>query len=252
MNKFIGVFGLVAVAMVQPVWAEEPDQVVIDAKSERVLVNACQFLRSARTYAVDVAVDYQDVLLDGTRVTYHRDDALVMARPDRLRLEVSDDQGQRDIYINAEGMVIYRPHRQTYAKIDHTGTLDQRIAQAEKNGMSFPLADMLTGHPCQDMVEHMSEAAHAGKHYLDGQLVDHLIVKADQVDVQLWVEADDTPLIRKVVITYRELEGQPQYQAQLSNWAINLKLDDDLFVFTPPAGAKAIPLLRAGLAMGGK
>lgn len=253
MKKLIGLIGLTAALTAPLAWAaEQADQVIIDSKSEQVLVKACHYLRSANSYAVDIAIDYDDVLLDGTRVTYHRDDELVMARPDRLRLEATDNQGVREVFINRDGVVIYRPNREVYARFDQPGTLQERITQAENRGMSFPLADILNEHPCQDLVANMTEAAHAGQHYLAGELLEHIIVKTERVDVQLWVEADDSPLIRKVVISYRELEGQPQYQARLDNWDINPILDDALFVFTPPEGAKMIPFLRSELAMGGE
>jgi hypothetical protein len=47
-------------------------------------------------------------------------------------------------------------------------------------------------------------------------------------------------LPRRIVITYKEENGQPQFSADLSNWNLAPDLSDALFSFTPPNGAKRI------------
>ena len=45
---------------------------------------------------------------------------------------------------------------------------------------------------------------------------------------------------KKIVITYKDEDGAPQYTAIFSNWDFETKLPDFLFNFEPPSGAAKI------------
>ncbi len=62
----------------------------------------------------------------------------------------------------------------------------------------------------------------------------------DEVQLQLWIDARDEPLPRKVVMTHKQLPGSPQWMAYLTDWNFSPQLADNLFVFTPPQGAEKI------------
>ena len=51
------------------------------------------------------------------------------------------------------------------------------------------------------------------------------------------------PLPKRIVITYFEEEGQPQFWAELSNWNLSPVISDDFFLFTPPNGAERIQFM---------
>ncbi|MFY9942197.1 MAG: DUF2092 domain-containing protein, partial [Desulfobacterales bacterium] len=72
---------------------------------------------------------------------------------------------------------------------------------------------------------------------------DHLAVRSAEVDLQVWITQGDQPLPRRVVLTYKNAPGRPQFRADLSDWDLSPKLAADSFAFTPPAGAEQIPLL---------
>ncbi|MBV8173453.1 MAG: DUF2092 domain-containing protein, partial [Verrucomicrobia bacterium] len=66
------------------------------------------------------------------------------------------------------------------------------------------------------------------------------------VDFQVWVAQGNQPLPRRIVITYKDEPGQPQFWAHLSNWNLAPVISDALFAFTPPNGADRVQFL-AGL-----
>ena len=73
---------------------------------------------------------------------------------------------------------------------------------------------------------------------------DHLAVRTNRgVDFQVWVAQGNEPLPRRVVITYKDATGQPQFWADLSNWNLAPEVSDELFTFTPPEGADRIQFL---------
>jgi hypothetical protein len=244
--------GLAIGAAALPVVAPADEAMItIDATSERVLTEACSYLRSATRFSVDADIEYEDILLDGTTVTYHRQYDMAVERPDRLRVDVVDDKGARSVIVNADEIVVYRPDSNVYATRQVDGSLDARIAKAEGLGLVFPLSDLVQSRPCSDLVETMHSATYAGRHFLDGRFAHHLLVKTDLADVQLWIDDDMTPEIVRLVIRYRELPGQPRFSARLDDWDIETGQVDP-FSFTPPPGSTRVEFRSPEVADGGQ
>src|SRR5260370_37007430 len=73
---------------------------------------------------------------------------------------------------------------------------------------------------------------------------DHLAVRtAGGGDFQAWVAQGSEPLPRRIVITYKDEKGQPQFWADLSNWNLAPDVSDALFAFTPPDGGESMQCL---------
>jgi hypothetical protein len=56
------------------------------------------------------------------------------------------------------------------------------------------------------------------------------------------VEKGDQPWPRKVVITYKDIDVRPQFQATMSNWRTGGDLPKSTFDTEPPAGATQVPM----------
>ena len=59
--------------------------------------------------------------------------------------------------------------------------------------------------------------------------------------IQAWISDGAAPVLLKIVITYREEAGQPQFRAVLSDWNFAPKVDEAVFAFVPPPSATGIP-----------
>ena len=57
---------------------------------------------------------------------------------------------------------------------------------------------------------------------------DHIAARTATVDFQVWVAEGERPLPRRVVITYLEEEGQPQFRAQFSDWNLTPEVPESL------------------------
>ena len=55
----------------------------------------------------------------------------------------------------------------------------------------------------------------------------------------------ERPTPRRFAITYINIKEQPQFLALLKDWNINPELDDKIFEFTPPVGAKEVRIEKA-------
>lgn len=55
---------------------------------------------------------------------------------------------------------------------------------------------------------------------VEGTPCKHYAYRQEEVDWQLWVEDDDTPLPRRLVITSKLVQGQPQYYGNQVNYIV--------------------------------
>ncbi len=76
----------------------------------------------------------------------------------------------------------------------------------------------------------------------------HLAFVQDEIDWQIWIQAGPRPVPRKLVITYKNEPGSPQYVARLFGWDFQPRLAEEFATFHAPAGSDQIDFLPAELA----
>lgn len=73
-----------------------------------------------------------------------------------------------------------------------------------------------------------------------GTPCEHLLLSNDYTDMQLWITQGDKPLLKRIVITYREARGEPQFRAQFMKWDLAPTADAGQFKFEPPGDANQV------------
>jgi hypothetical protein len=228
-----------------------PPGVVIDGRTERVLLDACAYLRSAERFSVQADISYDDVLKAGPKVEYSRQSSVVLERPNHLRVDTVSDKGARSFYYDGKSLTMYRPEGAIYAVGEAPATIDALLDVLEARGVVMPLDDLLETRPCGGLAEHLKTGSYAGRHFFDGSWYHHLLLETDAVDVQMWVAEGDQPEIRKVVITYRDAPAAPRYTAVLSDWNFAPAIDATTFAFSPPEGVRKVAYRDAADSQGG-
>ena len=88
------------------------------------------------------------------------------------------------------------------------------------------------------------EAEYVETATIDGLPCDHIAARTSQgVDFQVWIAQGDEPLPRRIVITYTDENGQPQFWADLTGWNLSPEISESSFQFTPPEGAEKVQFL---------
>ena len=75
---------------------------------------------------------------------------------------------------------------------------------------------------------------------ISGVLCDHLALRGEKEDLQVWIARGDEPVPRRIMITYRDLEGQPRFWAQFLKWDFSPGPSDSSFTFSPPEGSRQV------------
>ena len=220
--------------------ADEAPPRVVDPEADRIMERTCEQLRSAPAFSVSVDVSDDDVLKSGLTVQYQSASDLVLDRPNHLRVEGDSDKGRRTILYDGKTVTVFDRDEHVYVQALAPDTIDATLDKLKELGVSLPLEELMSSEPCAWLHEDIRDSYYGGRHYLEGRLVHHLLFRVKAADFQIWVQGDEVPVIRKVVIEYREKEGKPRYEARLFDWDFRPTIEAEDFTFTPPQGASRI------------
>jgi hypothetical protein len=230
------------------VWAQQGSPT--DAKKSEdqamaVVKRMAEFLSRAQRFSVTVDIGFDVVQEFGQKIEFGETRKIVLRRPDRLRTDDTRRNGAKGgIVFDGKELTVFSTKDNVYAtdaKVSGSGTVDETIAHLINDlDMRLPLAEWLDSNLPKMLVEHVREAAYVEPSQIAGVPCDHVALRGDQADLQVWVAQGDRPLPRRIVITYTREDGRPQFRAQFSDWNLAPEVPDSLFTFTPPAGAAKI------------
>jgi hypothetical protein len=236
--KSIGVF-LISTASLVVAWAaieKQPD-------GAAVLMRMANYLAKSPAWSVTLHTAYDAVQPDGFKVEWNETRAVTLRRPDRLRVENERSDGARSLVLfDGKTITCFDETARVYAQQSHPGTVDDAVVYFVRDlGMRLPLALMLVDRLPAELQQRVEAVKYVEKTQTLGTPADHIAAKTPTVDFQVWIAQGDQPLPLRVVLTYKNTRGQPQFRAQFSDWKLDIKPADDLFAFTAPAGVNRIP-----------
>jgi hypothetical protein len=232
--------------------AAEPDEAAATATAPAgeveepalaVLRRAGQFLRGQQRFSVTVDTEYETLQPEsGEKLEFGASRRILIQRPDRMRVEAQPrDAGPRVTTFDGRLLTVLDVAQNAYAQVERAGDIDATLDFVQDDlSIPMPLSELWRADPSRDLEADLRLAYLAGTDHLDGVRCDHVFLRNDRADGQFWIEQGDKPRIHRVVITYRNAEGQPALRARFSDWNFAPDAGDEAFRFTPPSGAERI------------
>jgi len=217
--------------------APEPDPLPI-------LQKMCDFLKSQQqfTYKAEIADD--QVYYGDKKLQYEIDTETFVRRPDRLRVNAEGDLVDKQFYFDGKTITLYDKDHNVYGTFEVPADIESALEKAHKEfGVHVALTDLASPNLWELVSKRIKHSLYVGQSKIRGVLCHHLSFDGDNVQFQVWIDAGNQPLPRKVVLTHKNLPGSPQWTAYLSDWNFSPQLQDNLFAFTPPPGAEKIKFI---------
>jgi len=239
----VALVGLVAVsapaADVKPPAAD--GKPAIDPQADELLRRMGDYLGQAQSFSVNAEVWDDIQVSSGQMIQAGRTIELQVRRPNLLHAEVRSTRRNHGLYYDGKSITLLNRVENFYGSIPAPGTLDEALdAACERFGITMPLEDLIVSDPYQNAIHKAVSGTDLGPVTVLGVPCEHLAFSLGMVDWQIWIEDGARPVPRKIVITYRDEAGAPQYTAIFSQWDFETKLPDFLFNFEPPSGAAKI------------
>ncbi len=208
-----------------------------------LLMRMADFLSKTPRFSVSIRNGYDVLQESGQKIEFGESRKLTVSRPDRLRAEVEQSDGDRNmILFDGATITAFDATQNVYAQTARSGGIDGMIIYFLKDlHMRLPLAMLLVSRLPDEFERRTQSVDYVEKTALYGTPAHHLAGRTDTVDYQIWVAEGSQPLPLRVVLTYKNAEGQPQFRAQLSDWNLAPEVTESMFAFTPPLGSEKIP-----------
>lgn len=207
-----------------------------------VLQRMAALLSQAQRFSVTVDIGFDAVQDSGQKIEFGETRQIVLRRPNHLRIDATKRDGSQSTFLfDGKDMTVVHPQENVYATVARPGSVDEAMAYVVQNlDMRLPLAELLDSNLTRRLPEQVRVAAYVEPSSIAGVPCDHLALRGDEADLQVWVAQGQQPLPRRLVITYRHADGRPQFWAQLRDWNLAPEVPDTLFAFTPPSGSAKI------------
>jgi hypothetical protein len=214
-----------------------------DAKA--ILMGMAKFLGGSQRFSVQVRSGYDAMQQSGQKIEFSEVRQIVVSRPDRLRVEVEQSDGDHHLVLyDGKDVTVYSTTQNVYATTPVPGGIDAAVTHFVKDlNMKLPLAALLLRRVGDELERRTQSLDYVEKTGILGVPAHHLAGRTETVDYQVWVADGEQPWPLRVVLTYKNADGQPQYRAQFSDWNFPPQMNEAQFAFTPPQGAKKIAFL---------
>ncbi len=234
----VGVALAAALGLLSAARAVGAERIPIEPRAESLLKAALGRIAAAQNISFRAEVANDKPLPSGARIQYSGVISVLARRPNGLRITFDGEQRRTQSWYDGKTFTLLSTDGNAYASCAAPDRLEALFPTLrDKLGFVPPLSMLLRENLVQESLERARTGYVVGRAMIRGVATEHLAFRGERVDWQLWVAAEGEPLIRRLVITYREEGGIPQYAADFTEWDFNARLADADFAFSPPAGA---------------
>ena len=223
-----------------------------DGRAVSRLDAMADFLVKAKRLRATIDSTWDATQSTGEKIEFGETRIITIRRPDRGRVEVTRRDGSRRGFLfDGTELAVFDLDLKVYATAPRPGTLDAALDHFTQDlDMRMPLRELVASDLAKTLAPLRDTARWVGAETIAGVATDHLSLRGDGADLQLWIASQGDPLPRRIVITYRQDEGQPQYRANFTEWNLSPDVPDELFAFAAAEGAEKIPFVAPRPATG--
>jgi len=211
----------------------------------RLLQRMSDCLAKARQFSVEVTDATEQGLESGSKASPSPQRVVHVSRPDKMHVDVKGDDVNRGIWYDGKTVTVFDRKRNTYAVADVPSTIDAMLDDiAKRYAVTVPLSNLVRSSAYRAlMADTKAKAAqYVGKAKAGGADCHRLAFQGGHIDWQIWIDAGDNPLPRRLVFRYKRQAGDPVYVATLRKWNLSPTLSERQFTFRAPPGAEQTPM----------
>jgi hypothetical protein len=215
-----------------------------DVDPKQVVRQMCDYLKSLKEFSFKGEVTDDHTYAAGNKLQFAFGLEGYVKRPDKIRLNAKGDLQNKEVFYDGKAITIYDTVKKVYGTAAMPSTIDEALAKASSDyGIRLIVAELAKTNLFEEITKGVKDEVYVGEGTVFGVKCHHVAFDKEKVVGQLWVEASDKPVPRKVVLTYKDVDFSPQWTLYLTEWNVSPQLADNLFAFSPPQGAEKIDFM---------
>ena len=209
-----------------------------------ILTRMTEFISGAQAYTIVAEMGHEVLQSNGQRLEFGSHITAALRRPSQANVRFDNRDGDNaTIVLDGDTISVFSiiGNAHVYDTTPQPGDIDASfVFLAEQLGTTDQLNHFFSIDLTESMKSMVKSGYYVGEATIAGILYDNLALRNEDEDVQLWVAKGDKPVPRRIVITYKNLEGQPQFRAQFEEWNFSPNFSETIFSYSPPANADRI------------
>jgi hypothetical protein len=209
----------------------------------KILKTMCDYTAGLQTLSVVANTTSDEIGASGEKVQISGRRVLNVSRPDKIAVDVAGDNGERRVVYNGKTVSLLDRKQNAYSAIQVPNTIDAALDVLATNyGVSLPLEDLLYKDLYKRLEDRTSAGQYLGLHEVNGLKCHHLAFLTQTVSWEIWVEAGDKPIPRKITIDYGQDSARSRYSADIFAWTGSPTFTPATFDFKLPSIVKKIEI----------
>jgi hypothetical protein len=220
-----------------------PGSRLVDARADELVHRMSDRLARASAIALEAEEIYDEVPEQSPRQQMSAIRRVALRRPDRFAGDVSGDALNRMFWYDGQTLSVLDKEQNVWTSGTVPPTIDGALDWVlDTTGTVIPLADFLYDDVYSRLMGSVERGVYLGIHEAAGVPCHHLSFEQATIDWQLWIDAGEDPVPRKLVIAYKTEDEVPQYAVTIRKWNLEADVPDELFHFEPPEGARRVEI----------
>lgn len=208
-----------------------------------ILTGSAQFIEDLQAFSVSGDVGGELMMKNGQLVEYGTTFKLTFARPEKLYLHMNSWDGiETRLIFDGKTITtaVYADGQHIYDTTPQLGDVNESLDFVTRHsGSSREMAYFLTKQLTQSMSD-VQTGLSLGKSTIDSVVCDHLVLRWNTRDGQVWIARGDEPTPRRMLITHRNKPGLPRFWIQFDEWVLSPELSEFTFSYIPPKGTERV------------
>ena len=217
----------------------------IDPRAAEALQNMSYFLGSKDEYTFKAEVMFDQLVDSNRKIQYSAEEKVYLKKKNNMTIEFISDLGGYKLWFDNGKLTVLELPTNLFSTATIPATIDQALANMkEKYNFTPALSDFLFINTFRELTKNVISGSYFGTSKVFGVRCDHLAFVQQDIDWQIWVEIGNRQIPRKLVITYKELPGQPQFIAIMKDWVIDKPITGFAFQADIPKSAQQTEMLE--------
>jgi hypothetical protein len=189
-------FNVIAIAgsvYVTHVWAAEP---AIEDKAMNSVIRMAELLAKAPRLSVTADIGYDVDQAWGQKLEFGATRKITVQRPNRVAVDITNRDGtRRGFRFDGKQIAFFGLEEKAYATAQKSGDIDAALAYFTRDlRMPWPMAELFSNTFPTTIRDKVSEAYFVEEATIAGTPCDHIALRNDLVDMQMWIAKGDKPV----------------------------------------------------------
>ena len=238
-----------------------PAKPVVDPKADEVIKKVVEYYKGVKT--AETTVETTMKMENGAQKQEMNSTCeLAIERPNKLLAKVTEKMsGGGTVVSDGTKLYMHLPMMKKYAEQDAPKTMDEILDSPVAMVAQFAniVLVLFSNDPYVKIMDDVTKVTYVGQDDIDGKKHDHIKFIQSTIDLDVWFEASEKPIVRRIKpdLSRQFAQNGQQFQnmkmdgtVEVKNWKDNQPIAADKFTFAVPAGAEKVDSVQKIFARG--